>query len=70
MLDRGLEAATVLPASEVKARDLKNCRAYNIATPPLLFFPSIVKMTTSTFAAEVLALLEGGVLDAATDETD
>lgn len=70
MIESGLEAASILPASEVKIGELKNCKTYSVSSPPLLFFPSIVKMTTSTFSEEILSLIETGRLAASMKKAD
>lgn len=59
-LSGGLEAACLLPTSEVCTRPLRGYRVFDIFPPPLVFFPSVVKLTTAPHVPELLSLLERG----------
>lgn len=59
-LEYGLEAATLLPASEVDPAQLRNCRMLEITPSPVMFFPAIVKLTILPSVAEVDSLIAEG----------
>ncbi|WP_434777908.1 LysR family transcriptional regulator [Neisseria sp. Ec49-e6-T10] len=59
-LESGLEAASLLPESELQAMPLKNCQVIKILPVPQVFFPSIVKLTTTAPIYELMEVLEQG----------
>ena len=56
-LAAGLEAATLLPASEVKAVDTAQCAVVPLLPDPQVYFPCIVKNTAATIPEAVASLL-------------
>lgn len=63
-LASGLQAATLLPASEVKAVDPATCAVIPVRPDPQVYFPTIVKATETTLPADVASLLAQPVLPA------
>ncbi|ROP61764.1 DNA-binding transcriptional LysR family regulator [Enterobacter sp. BIGb0383] len=56
-LESGLEAASLLPASEVEAYHLQQCHVVELTPSPKLFFPAIVKMSTTPEISELTEIL-------------
>ncbi|MEF2074685.1 LysR family transcriptional regulator [Consotaella aegiceratis] len=61
-LESGLDAVAILPSSEVIAENLKACRVISIVHAPLVFFPSIVKLTTTSFPEELTMAMDASSL--------
>ncbi|HGM5491759.1 TPA: LysR family transcriptional regulator [Serratia fonticola] len=59
-LESGLEAATLLPSSEVDASKLPNCYVLQVFPLPQVFFPALVKTPATPYIPELLALVEQG----------
>lgn len=57
-LEAGLEAIALLPASEVPLGRLFNCQVLQISNSPLIFFPTVAKLTTASFPQELSRVLE------------
>ena len=56
-LESGLEAASLLPASEVDATRLDQCHVVPLTSSPALFFPAIVKMSTTPDINELTEII-------------
>lgn len=56
-LESGLEAVSLLPASEVDASRLQQCHVIPLADSPKLFFPTMVKMSVAPEIKEIVDLL-------------
>lgn len=59
-LESGLEAATLLPASEVDARKLPHCHVVDVFPSPLVFFPALVKTSMAPYTQEVMDIIKEG----------
>jgi DNA-binding transcriptional LysR family regulator len=59
-LENGLEAATLLPASEVDADRLRNCCVLDIFPAPQVFYPALVKSPATPYNAELLDIIAEG----------
>lgn len=59
-LDSGLEAASLLPASEVKSQSLANCRVVDVSPSLQVFYPSVVKLSSSLHMKEVMDVVGKG----------
>ncbi|PVZ82493.1 LysR family transcriptional regulator [Serratia sp. S1B] len=59
-LESGLEAATLLPSSEVDASKLPHCQVLDVFPQPQVFFPALVKTPSTPHIAELLAIVEPG----------
>lgn len=58
MLEDGLEAAALLPVSEVDPDGLRNCRVLDITPTPLFFSPCFIKLASAAPVEEVMELLK------------
>ncbi|WP_253452042.1 LysR family transcriptional regulator [Neisseria perflava] len=58
LMESGVEAAALLPESEVRGLELKHCRVLRPSPEMLLFFPTVVRLTTHSEVPEILALVE------------
>ncbi|MBA4707723.1 LysR family transcriptional regulator [Aquitalea aquatica] len=59
-LESGLQGAALLPSSEIKTEKLHHAKAMEIFPAPQIFFPSIVKLTTTSHMKELMDLVEQG----------
>ncbi|KAA8996669.1 LysR family transcriptional regulator [Affinibrenneria salicis] len=59
-LESGLEAAALLPGSEVDGENLKNCYVAQIFPSPLVFFPALVKMSVTFSMPELTDIIKAG----------
>lgn len=59
-LESGLEAVSLLPASEVDAGRLNQCCVIPLAASRMLFFPAMVKMSTTPEIKEVAQVIHDG----------
>ncbi|WP_373699565.1 LysR family transcriptional regulator substrate-binding protein [Neisseria dentiae] len=59
-LESGVEAASLLPESEVRAEKLAHCRIIRLLPEVLIFFPTLVKLAATPEVGEILAVLEEG----------
>ena len=59
-LDSGLEAAALLPASEVDPARLKNCRVSDMLAAPQIFYPAMVKMPVASYMKELMDIVRSG----------
>lgn len=59
-LESGLEAATLLPASEVDAAQLHHCNVLDVFPAPQVFYPALVKTPATPYNAELLQLIAEG----------
>ncbi len=59
-LESGLQAATLLPSSEVDSSKLRHCHVLEVFPSPLVFFPSMVKMPVTPYMKEVMELIQHG----------
>ena len=59
-LESGLEAATLLPASEVDARKLSHCHVVDVFPSPMVFFPALVKTSMAPYTQEVMDIIKEG----------
>lgn len=59
-LESGLEAAALLPSSEVDAEKLSECHVLELYSAPQIFFPAVVKMTASSYMTELMDIVEAG----------
>ncbi|MFE8101982.1 LysR family transcriptional regulator [Brenneria goodwinii] len=59
-LESGLEAATLLPSSEVDSSKLQHCHVLNVFPSPLVFFPALVKTPATPYMTELLEIVERG----------
>ncbi|WP_437616363.1 hypothetical protein [Erwinia sp. V71] len=61
LLESGLEAASLLPASEVDGRQLAHCHVVPLAaTMKPVFFPALVKKSTTPMIKEIAAIVQQG----------
>lgn len=61
-LESGLEAVSLLPASEVDARRLEKCFVILLAPSPDIFFPAMVKMSAMSEISEITDILRDGLI--------
>jgi DNA-binding transcriptional LysR family regulator len=61
-LESGLEAVSLLPASEVDARRLEKCFVIPLAPSPDIFFPAMVKMSAMSEISEITDILRDGLI--------
>jgi LysR family transcriptional regulator, salicylic acid-responsive activator of bsdBCD len=59
-LESGLEAATLLPSSEVDAAKLANCHVVDVFPSPQIFYPALVKMPAMRWAPQIMGLIAEG----------
>lgn len=59
-IEGGLEAAALLPDSEVSGLDLRNSDVVKVMPDPQVFYPTIVKLSTTPFAAGVYEIVKDG----------
>ncbi|WP_413724308.1 LysR substrate-binding domain-containing protein [Sodalis sp. RH16] len=59
-LQSGLEAAALLPASEVDPAKLDNCHVVDILSAPQIFFPAVVKMSVASYMKELMDIVQTG----------
>lgn len=59
-LEGGLEAAALLPASEIRAEQLNHSRCFDILPSQQVFYPAIVKLTATPPLHELVSLIEQG----------
>ncbi|WP_431223854.1 LysR family transcriptional regulator [Serratia sp. L9] len=59
-IESGLEAATLLPSSEVDASKLPHCYVLEVFPQPQVFFPALVKTPATPYITELLAVVEQG----------
>ncbi len=59
-LQAGMSAATLLPESELRGRDLSHCTRFEVQPAIDAFYPSIVKLTVASYLKEVMELVEDG----------
>ena len=59
-LERGLQAAALLPSSEIPVEQLVHCRCLDILPCQQVFYPSIVKLTATPPLHELMNLIEPG----------
>lgn len=59
-LETGLEAVTLVPASEVNAAQLTHCHVIDIFPEPQVFFPAMVKMTVTPYIPELMDIISEG----------
>lgn len=59
-LDNGLQAATLLPASEVDAARLRHCCVLDVFPAPQVFYPALVKTPAMPYNAELLQIIAEG----------
>ncbi|CCJ91396.1 LysR substrate-binding domain-containing protein [Cronobacter turicensis] len=57
-LESGLAAVSLLPASEVDSRFLQHCRVVPLADAPLIFFPTMVKMSAKPDIHEITEIVD------------
>lgn len=60
LLENGVVAATLLPETEVVAAELKHCRIFHLAPEILMFFPTLLKLSTAPDVPEIIAVVEEG----------
>jgi hypothetical protein len=59
-LQAGMVAATLMPESELRGHELSQCTRFVISPGVDVFYPSIVKLTVSSYLKEVVELVEDG----------
>ncbi len=59
-LESGLEAATLLPQSEVSVHKIKNCLVLDVFPSPQVFFPAMVKTTGVPWLQEFMDIVSQG----------
>ncbi|WP_413738216.1 LysR substrate-binding domain-containing protein [Sodalis sp. RH21] len=59
-LESGLEAAALLPSSEVDPEKLANCHVVEIISSPQIFFPAVVKMSVASYMKEMMDIVQAG----------
>lgn len=62
MLESGLAAATILPASELQGVRLEHCVAVHLHSAPPIFCPALIKMQATPRFDEVMEILEEGYM--------
>ncbi|OSN10271.1 LysR family transcriptional regulator [Lonsdalea iberica] len=60
LLESGLEAATLLPSSEVDGDRLQHCHIIDVFPSPQVFFPAMVKMSATPYMQELLEIIQDG----------
>lgn len=59
-LESGLEAATLLPSSEVDRERLQHCHVIDVFPSPQVFFPAMVKMSATPYMQELMEIIQDG----------
>lgn len=59
-LESGLEAATLLPSSEVCVEKLSECYVVEVFPSPQIFYPAMVKMPAVNWCPQVMGLVAKG----------
>ena len=59
-LESGLEAATLLPSSEVDPAKLQHCYVVDVFPSPQVFYPALVKMPAVNWQPEIMQIIAAG----------
>lgn len=59
-LESGLEAATLLPSSEVDASQLSQCYVVEVFPSPQIFYPALVKLPATPWVPEIMEIIADG----------
>lgn len=59
-LESGLEAAALLPSSEVDANKIQHCHVVEIVPSPQIFLPAMVKMSVASYMKEMMEIVKNG----------
>lgn len=59
-LEGGLEAATLLPSSEVNAEKLPHCYVVDVFPSPQIFYPALVKLPSMSYLPALMDIIAGG----------
>ena len=59
-LDSGLEAATLLPSSEVDADKLSHCYVDDVFPSPQIFYPALVKLPSMPYLPALMDIITHG----------
>ncbi|MEI6957405.1 LysR family transcriptional regulator, partial [Klebsiella pneumoniae] len=59
-LEDGLEAATLLPSSEVNAEKLPHCYVVDVFPSPQIFYPALVKLPSMPYLPALMDIIAGG----------
>lgn len=61
-LEDGLEAATLLPSSEVNAEKLPHCYVVDVFPSPQIFYPALVKLPSMPYLPALMDIIAGVIL--------
>ncbi|MGK3225447.1 LysR family transcriptional regulator [Enterobacter soli] len=59
-LESGLQAATLLPSSEVDASKLSHCYVVDVFPSPQIFYPALVKLPAMPYMPEMMEIIAHG----------
>ncbi|POT56646.1 LysR family transcriptional regulator [Citrobacter amalonaticus] len=59
-LESGLEAATLLPSSEVDPDKLSQCYVVDVFPSPQIFYPALVKLPATPWLPEIMEIISRG----------
>lgn len=55
-----MEAATLLPSSEVNAEKLPHCYVVDVFPSPQIFYPALVKLPSMSYLPALMDIIAGG----------
>ena len=59
-LESGLQAATLLPSSEVEADKLSQCYVVDVFPSPQIFYPALVKLPSMPYLPALMDIITHG----------